>query len=145
MGEKNSEEKLYDCREKLYDCGNCTADEITNLTGSITNYVLPRLKIFRDNVRKGMLLPSDCKNVDEWKEILNKMILAFEEIQTNTHDTETNNSVVEHAENHKWWKIWNNKKEDHPSDKITKKLNIIEGLNLFAEHFKFLQIWTHPQ
>ena len=55
-------------------------DELWSLDFSIAKYLVPRLKGFRDRV-DGELTPGCFETNEEWVEVLNQMIAAFEIIQ----------------------------------------------------------------
>ena len=49
--------------------------EIWNLDATIAEFVLPRMKALRDGT---CCYPPDLNSLDEWKEMLDKMIRGFE-------------------------------------------------------------------
>ena len=49
--------------------------ELWSLDGTITTFILPRLRVFRKSTQS---YPSDLKNIDNWYKILDKMIKSFE-------------------------------------------------------------------
>lgn len=63
--------------------------ETWSLFNTITDFILPRLKYFRD-ITPG--IPASINGEDEWIDILNKMIFSFEYVKNYDHvDIEENN------------------------------------------------------
>ena len=83
--------------------------ELWDLFHHLAEYIAPRLKAFRDNEKFGY--PGSLSSGEEWKEILSKMIFAFETI----------------IEDNLWYM----------NEDINKKVN--EGLDLFRQYY--LGLW----
>ena len=62
-----------------------------NLDCYISKFILPRLKLFK---KVTMGFPCDLKSIDEWYDILDKMIAAFEILLTNEINTQEEQKVV---------------------------------------------------
>ena len=90
--------------------------ELWNLDMTITKFVLPRLKLFREKVDS---YPIRFETEDEWYDILDKMILAFEHLNNDDFRVDTSDPN---------WR----EKEDRCNAEIK------EGLNLFAEYYRGL-------
>ena len=58
----------------------------------IAKFVLPRLKLFK-KVERGY--PCDLKSIDEWHDILDKMIAAFEILATDEWNTQDEQKIVD--------------------------------------------------
>ena len=58
-------------------------EELWNLDSTFCKWMIPRLKTFKE---KTCGFPVDLNNIDEWKEIIQKMIDAFELYISTWHD-----------------------------------------------------------
>ena len=58
----------------------------------IAKFILPRLKLFK-KVERGY--PCDLKLIDEWHDILDKMIAAFEILATDEWNTQDEQKIVD--------------------------------------------------
>jgi len=105
--------------------------EVSNLDMVITQFVLPRLKIFRKNLNSSPLLPNREKKFEaiiskdsyqemelEWKRIIDKMILAFEYYNQDNIFPENENDLYEEAQQ--------------------RKIIIQEGFELFGKYLPYL-------
>lgn len=54
-------------------------DELWSLDISICNFIIPRLKEFKDTIKECKSYPANLKSYKEWIKILDKMIFSFEE------------------------------------------------------------------
>lgn len=52
--------------------------EVYNLDYTIAKFIYPRLKLFIEKIGDIQSYPSTLSGIDEWKEILNSMLTAFE-------------------------------------------------------------------
>lgn len=120
---------------------NIKYKDICSLDITLAKFILPRLKFFRKNT---------CSypygfTFEEWKDILNKMILAFELIlDTSEPDFGDLKYYTEKTDNGHWKMI---KDPNSTFDtKVYRKWHkdrqeiIEEGLKLFAEYFQDLWI-----
>lgn len=57
--------------------------ELRDLDISIARYVLPRLKEFRKQTDR---VPDDCLSMQEWIDILDKMIYAIDRVANGTEE-----------------------------------------------------------
>lgn len=95
---------------KIKEKTGISPDETWNLYINIATFVLPRLKMFK---KYTIGTPGCLQSQEEWFEILDKMILAFEHIE----------------------------KDDEPDDleenkKYQEEIN--NGIYLFGEYFRYL-------
>ena len=58
----------------------------------IAKFTLPRLKLFK-KVERGY--PCDLKSIDEWHDILDKMIASFEILATDEWNTQDEQKIVD--------------------------------------------------
>ena len=63
-----------------------------NLDYYISKFILPRLKLFK-KVERGY--PCDLKSIDEWHDILDKMIASFEILATDEWNTQDEQKIVD--------------------------------------------------
>ena len=108
---KNNDERANQFKEEKKEHG-FSDDETWSLDSSITLFVLPRLKRFREIVKDCGSYPANLKNLNSWLKILDKMIFSFEIM----------------------FKEW--KTGEFISKEAQEKKN--EGLKLFAEYFEDL-------
>lgn len=110
-------EKPLHLKKKDKQWKKCTAQikirgfsdsELWNLNYTIAAFILPRLKAFKNDPVTLEAYPSDCKNMKQWLDTLDKMIWAFE-----------------YALDEAFW--------GDTDSKGLKKYQ--EGLSLFAKHF----------
>lgn len=120
---------------------NIKYKDIYSLDNTIARFILPRLKFYKKNV---IGYPPDI-TLEEWKDILDKMILAFELIldtsepdfgEHKCHIEKMNDNISKLVEDpgstfdseayRKWHK--------------DKQKTIEEGLKLFAEYFQSLWV-----
>lgn len=62
-----------------------------NLDYYIAKFILPRLKLFK---KVGMGFPCDLKSINEWYDILDKMIAAFMILSTDEINTQDEQKIV---------------------------------------------------
>ena len=122
--------------------------ELWSLDHTITDFVLPRLKAFRhgesNSITEGG--PAGCPLLDgydadkmgdeesdamyqEWLDILDKMILAFEYHQLGMRDVETNSSL---------WVQGGDEYKEYREEEIRREKVIEEGLALFGKYYQAL-------
>ena len=77
-------------RKKKY-IKNHMYQDTWNLDYYISKFVLPRLKLFK---KVTMGFPCDLKSIDEWYDILDKMIAAFEILATDELNTQDEQKIV---------------------------------------------------
>lgn len=115
--------------------------DIYSLDNTIARFVLPRLKFFKKNI---IGYPPDI-TFEEWKDILNKMILAFELIldksEPNFGELKFNTEKTDNGH----WKMVKDPGSTFDTEAYMKwhkdrQKTIEEGLKLFAEHFQDLWI-----
>jgi len=122
--------------------------DLWSLDHTITDFVLPRLRAFRngeanpntDGPTSCPVLPGydeekmgDAENdamYEEWLEILDKMIVAFEYHKLDMDDV---NSNVLTPEDNKWVSLNNYKQEEERRGEMMK-----EGFALFAQYYRSL-------
>lgn len=63
-----------------------------NLDYYIAKFILPRLKLFK---KVTMGYPCDLKSINEWYDILDKMIAAFEILATDELNTQDEQKIVD--------------------------------------------------
>lgn len=120
---------------------NIKYKDIYNLDSTIARFILPRLKFFK---KKTHTSPVDI-TLEEWKDILDKMILAFELIlDTSEPDFGEHKCHIEKV-NDKLSKLVEDFGSTFDSEAYTKwhenkQKTIDEGLKLFAKHFQNLWI-----
>ena len=122
--------------------------ELWSLDHTITDFVLPRLKAFRhgesNNVTEGgpagvpMLPGYDADKMgdaesdamyQEWLDILDKMIQAFEYHKLGMRDVETNSSI---------WQEGNEEYKEYREEEDRREKIIEEGLALFGKYYQAL-------
>ena len=122
--------------------------ELWSLDHTITDFVLPRLKAFRhgesNSITEGG--PAGCPLVDgydadkmgdeesdamyqEWLDILDKMILAFEYHQLGMRDVKTISSM---------WQEGNEEYKKYREEECRREKVIEEGLALFGKYYQAL-------
>ena len=122
--------------------------ELWSLDHTITDFVLPRLKAFRhgesNSITEGG--PAGCPLLDgydadkmgdeesdamyqEWLDILDKMILAFEYHQLGMRDVKTNSSM---------WQEGNEEYKKYREEEDRREKVIEEGLALFGKYYQAL-------
>ena len=97
---------------------NIDIEEILKLDITIAKFIVPRLKLFREREDS---CPLRFDNEQEWYDILDKMIKAFE------HLTKCNSCICTDDPD------WKDKEN-------IRNREIKEGLNLFAEYYRALWI-----
>lgn len=109
-------------QKKKYGLQKFKPSDIYNLDMTLAKYILPRLKAFRKvNVCS---YPSNLDNIDEWHNIIDKMIWSFERVINDDWDEEIDiidDSILEARERMK-----------QNMEKYS------EGMNLFAMYFSSL-------
>ena len=126
--------------------------EIENLSETIIKFVSPRIKAFAEEYKNSDedFFPSPCKTINEWYEILDKIVWAFAELNG---EHEQKNPVLSNLiEETKYSEKYNNlnylevylnnlkKQKKHPIDVnilLEKKKKIEEGLELFHKYFRY--------
>lgn len=120
---------------------NIKYKDIYNLDSTIARFVLPRLKFFK---KKTHTSPLDL-TLEEWKDILDKMILSFELVlDTSEPDFGELKFNKEKTDNGHWKMIKDPSStfdtEAYMKWHIDRQKTIEEGLKLFAEYFQDLWI-----
>lgn len=92
--------------------------ETWSLDITISQYIVPRLKLYK-KLNNG--IPSRLETIDEWHEILDKMIRTFEYLSDESCNYGCNTDEAN------WLDVYNQRQKE------TK-----EGLMLFAEYFQAL-------
>ena len=95
-------------------------DETWALYTNIALFVLPRLKYFKE---KTCGYPTCFNNIEEWHEILDKMILSFERI-VNEEEYPSSEYISKFKDEHEAYEAFDNE--------------IKEGLELFGKYFRSL-------
>ena len=120
---------------------NIKYKDIYNLDNTIARFILPRLKFFRKKI-------CSCPygfTLEEWKDILDKMILAFELIldksEPNFGELKFNTKKTDNGH----WKMVKDPDSTFDTEAymkwhIDRQKTIEEGLKLFAEYFQDLWI-----
>ena len=124
--------------------------QLWSLDHTITDFVLPRLKAYRngdgnqhtDGPSGSPLLPGykgdemteeeDAIMRQEWLDMLDKMILAFEYHKLDMHDVDAKNPMKS---------IWSAKEEywcEYKEESEIREKAIAEGLELFAKYYQYL-------
>lgn len=120
---------------------NIKYKDIYNLDKTIARFVLPRLKFFKKH--KPGYPPG--LNLEEWKDILDKMILSFKLIldtsEPNFGELKFNKEKTDNGH----WKMIKDPSSTFDTEayikwKEDKEAKIEEGLNLFAYYFRDLWI-----
>lgn len=115
--------------------------DIYSLDNTIARFVLPRLKFFKKNI---IGYPPDI-TYEEWKSIIDKMILAFELIldksEPNFGELKFNTEKTDNGH----WKMVEDPDSTFDAEAYMKwhkdrQSTIAEGLKLFAEYFQDLWI-----
>jgi len=121
--------------------------QLWSLDHTVTDFILPRLKAYRHGDgnkhtdgpsgtpllsgynAEEMTIEDDVAMREEWLDILDKMILAFEYHKLDMNDVETTNT------------IWLQKEEqwsDYREENERREKIIAEGLGLFAKYYQYL-------
>lgn len=120
---------------------NIKYKDIYNLDSTIARFILPRLKFFR---KKTFSCPYGF-TLEEWKDILDKIILAFELIldtsEPNFGELKFNKEKTDNGH----WKMVKDPSSTFDTEayikwKEDKEAKIEESLKLFAEYFQDLWI-----
>lgn len=108
--------------------------ECWNLDNTIAGFVLPRLKLFKEHANG---YPSSFKTMDEWYEVIDKMIYAFDRIYNEDKYFEERNERlgIDWTDNSPEMAEQKNKCIELERDDYAK---IEAGLELFAKHFQSL-------
>ena len=105
-------------------------EELYDLDVTIAQFILPRLMVFKKHCER---TPRVNMTQEEWNEILDKMIYAFERIACQTEEDTPEYKAYIKA-------IWNNE-EDLADLKRAAKASlkpISEGLSLYHKYFRSL-------
>ncbi len=86
-------DKNYKQHSKILKKTGISPGELVNLDTTFSTFVIPRLKRFKKVIRT---YPSSLNNIDEWFEIIDKMILAHSLIVY--YDAENNEKINEGLE-----------------------------------------------
>lgn len=90
----DSEDDQWDLFEEQRLKRGFDSSELWNLNNTITGFILPRLKAFRDET----VSYPDGMTRDEWESILDEMIVAFELLEKDNCDSDFNKKI-EHGLN----------------------------------------------
>ena len=120
---------------------NIKYKDIYNLDSTIARFILPRLKFFRKKI-------CSCPygfTLEEWKDILDKMILAFELILDKSEPNFGEHKCHIEKINDKLSKLVEDSDSTFDTEAYRKwhkdrQKTIEEGLKLFAEYFQDLWI-----
>ena len=124
--------------------------ECWNLDTTIAEFVFPRLKQFKKDYD---VCPGTLESMEEWDDILDKMILAFEYI-VHKYDWWLFNSKYDYTDGIKFVEIKRENgfvqtryeeegwvvdiRKNHEDEEKRRNTVIKEGLELFAEYFQYL-------
>jgi hypothetical protein len=105
-------------------------EDLYDLDVTIARYILPRLMVFKQHCERTPNLNMSCQ---EWDEILDKMIYAFERIACQTEEETPEYKAYIKA-------IWNNEMDlaDLKRSAKASLKPISEGLSLFHKYYRSL-------
>lgn len=110
--------------------GRFDVSEICDLDISIARFILPRLQEFRKTTER---TPSCSMTMEQWTEILDKMIFSFDRIAHGTEQETPEYAAYKAA-------IWNNEKDlaDAQRRAHDSLRPVMEGLDLFHKYYRNL-------
>lgn len=105
-------------------------EELYDLDVTIARFILPRLIVFKEHCER---TPNLNMSPEEWNEILDKMIYAFERIALQTEEDTPENKAYIKA-------IWNNEEDLSDLKRAAKDSlkPISEGLSLYHKYYRSL-------
>lgn len=126
--------------------------ECWNLESTIAQFILPRLKVFRDSTN-GYPGNDEIPTFEKWLEVLDKMIFAFDHIvNEEKYDDERNEKYdIDWSKVNNYTRMENGSVMMEPKDEYKERLEklhndkadeikkIDEGLALFGKYF--MQLW----
>ena len=71
--------------------------ETWSFDATISKFIYPRMKVFLEDTKRLGIHPADLNSVDEWVDIIEKMIKGFELLTLDRIKTDDENKIIEEA------------------------------------------------